>query len=132
MSQENVEAARRLYKARNRGDVEAVLAECHPQAEWHPHLSSLGGRPVQGHVGIREYLRSLGEEWAKFRHEPEEFFDAGDRVVAFLHTSAVGRTSGVEVDMPVAHLLTFESGRCIKSVSYVDRSEALEAVGLRE
>ena len=132
MSQENVEAARRLYNARNRGDVEAVVTECHPQVEWHPHLSSLGGQQVRGHAGVRQYLRSLAEEWATFRHELDEFFDAGDSVVAFLHTRAVGRTSGVEVDMPVAHLLTFESGRCIKSVSYIDRSQALEAAGLSE
>jgi len=132
MSQENIEVARRLYEARNRGDVEAVIAECHAQVEWHPHLSSLGGRPIHGHAEVRSYLRSLADEWAEFRHEPEQFFDAGDSVVAMLHTHAVGRGSGVGVDMPVAHVLTFEGGRCIKSVSYADRARALEAVGLRE
>jgi ketosteroid isomerase-like protein len=130
VSQNNVETARRLYEARNRGDVEAVIATCHPEVEWHPHLSSLGGQPVKGHAGVRRYLTSLADEWERFRHEPEEFFDAGDRVVAFLHTYAVGRGSGVEVDVPVAHLLTFEDGRCIKSVSYLDRETALEAAGL--
>jgi len=132
MSQKNVESARRLYDARNRGDVEAVIAEYHPRVELFPHLSSLGGVPVRGHAGVREYLASLAEEWEEFRHEPEDFFDAGDTVVAFLHTHAVGRGSGVKVDVPVAHVLTFESGRCIKNVSYLDRSEALVAAGLRE
>ena len=132
MSLQNVQAARRLYDARNRGDVEAVIAECHPRVEWHPHLSSLGGQPVQGHAGIRRYLASLAEEWEQFRQEPEDFFDAGDAVVAFLHTHALGRGSGVKVDVPVAHLLTFEAGRCIKSVSYLERSAALEAAGLPE
>jgi uncharacterized protein len=132
MSQENVEAARRLYDARNRRDVEAVIAECHPQVEWHPHLSSLAGQPVHGHAGVRRYLTSLGEEWEEFRQEPEDFFDAGEAVVAFLRTYARGRGSGVEIDMPVAHVITFEGGSCIKSVSYLERSEALEAAGLRE
>src|SRR5215207_7489148 len=133
MSQENVEAARRLYDARNRGDVEAVIAECHPRVEWHPHLSSLAGQAVQGHAGVRRYLASLAEDWEEFRHEPERFFDAGDAVVALLRTCARGRGSGVEVDLRVAHVITFaKTGRCIRSVSYLDRSEALEAVGLSE
>jgi ketosteroid isomerase-like protein len=132
VSQENVEAARRLYDARNRGDVDAVIAECHPQVEWYPHLSSLAGQPVQGHAGVRTYLASLSEEWEEFRQEPERFFDAGEAVVAFLHTYARGRGSGVEVDVRVAHVITFEGGSCIKSVSYLDRSEALDAVGLSE
>ena len=71
-----MEAARRLYDARNRGDVEGVIAECHQQVEWHPHLSSLGGQPIRGHDGVRRYLNSLAGEWTEFRHEPEEF--AGD------------------------------------------------------
>jgi len=132
MSQANVEAARRLYEARNRGDTEAVVAECHPQVEWHSYLSSLGGRPIRGHAGVRRYLRSLAEVWAEFRHELEELVDAGDSVVSLLHIHAVGRASGVAVDMPIAHVLTFEGGRCIESVSYVDRSDALEAAGVRE
>jgi ketosteroid isomerase-like protein len=132
MSQENVEAAQRLYEARNRGDVEAVVAECHPQVELFPHLSSLGGVPVQGHSGLREYLTSLAEEWEEFRHEPEHFFNAGDNVVAFLHTHALGRGSGVKVDVAVAHLLTFEGGRCIRNVTYLDRTQAMKAAGLPE
>src|SRR5215208_3809911 len=126
MTPENVEAARRLYDARNRGNVESVVAECHPEVEWHPHLSSLAGHPVRGHAGVRSYLGSLPEEWVEFRHEPEGFVDAGDSVVALLHTRAVGRASGVAVDLPVAHLLIFDGGRCIESVSYVDRSKALQ------
>lgn len=131
MSQENVEAARRLYDARNRGDFEAVIGECHQEVEWHPHLSSLGGQPIRGHDGVRRYLSSLAGEWAEFRQEPEEFLDAGENVVALLRTRAVGRGSGARVDMPVAHVLTFQDGRCIKSVTYVDRDGALAAAGLR-
>jgi len=130
MSQENVESARRLYDARNRGDADAVIAECHPDVQLFPHLSSLGGVPIEGHDGVRGYLSSLAEDWKEFRHDPERFFDAGDKVVAFLHAHARGRGSGVKVDMAVAHLLTFEGGRCIRSVTYLDRAEALEAAGL--
>jgi len=34
MSQENVECVRRLMRAFNDGDVEALVAECDPEVEW--------------------------------------------------------------------------------------------------
>ena len=87
---------------------------------------------MQGHDGLRRYLTSLAEEWEEFRHEPEDFLAAGDTVVAFLHTHALGRSSGVKFDLDIAHLLTFEDGRCISNVTYLDRAEAMKAAGLRD
>jgi ketosteroid isomerase-like protein len=132
MSQSNVAAAKRLYEARNRGDVDAVLAECDPDVEWHPHLATLSRQAIRGHDGVRRYMASLREDWESFRHEPERFFDAGDKVVVFLHTFARGRASGVDVEVPVAHVLTFERGRCLSFVSYHDRAQALKVAGLEE
>lgn len=130
MSGANVAAAKRFYEARNRGDVEAVLAECHANVTWHPHLATLGGLPIEGHDGVRAYMASLQEDWVGFRHEPVEFFEAGDKVVAFLDTYARGRGSGVDVEVPVGHVLTFEGGKCTGYVSYHDREEALRVAGL--
>jgi ketosteroid isomerase-like protein len=132
MSEDNVAAARRIYEARNRGDVDAVLAECHADVTWHPHLASLGGRPIRGHDEVRAYMASLQEDWRGFRHEPVEFFDAGDQVVAFLDTYARGPGSGIDVEVPVAHVLTFADGECLGYVSYHDRAEALRVAGLEE
>jgi ketosteroid isomerase-like protein len=132
MSRENVAAAIRIYEARNRGDVDAVLAECHPDVTWRPHLARLGGRAIRGHDEVRAYMASLEEDWEGFRHEPEEFFDAGDKVVAFLNTYARGPGSGIDVEVPVAHVLTFEAGKCRGYVSYHDRAEAMRLAGLEE
>jgi uncharacterized protein len=132
MSRANVAAAKRIYEARNRGDVEAVLAEFDPEATWHPHLATLGGIPIRGHDAIREYMASLQEDWIGFRHEPEEFIDAGDKVVALLQTYARGHESGVDVEMPVAHVLTFKGEKCTGYVSYGDRAKALRVAGLKK
>jgi len=134
MSRENVAAAKRIYEARNRGDVEAVLAECHPDVTWQPHLATLGGKPIEGHAAVRKYMASLQEDWIGFRHEPEEFIDAGDdTVVAMLNTYARGRSSGVDVEVPVAHVLTFDKdGKCMGYVSYHDRAEALRVAGVAD
>lgn len=131
MSRANIEAAERIYAARSRGDVDALLAELHAEVEWRPHLTSLGGRPVRGHDGVREYLASLADEWDDFQQDLEQLFDAGDEVVAFLRTCGRGRASGVVLQPRVAHVLRFRDGKCIESVTYLDRDEALRTTGLR-
>ena len=127
MSAQHVAVAKRMYDARNRGDVDAVLAECDPDVEWYPHLATLGGKPISGHQGVREYMASLGEDWEFFRHEPEDFIDLGEQVVAFLHTFARGKSSGIDVDVQVGHLISFKNGKVLRYVSYHDRDEALRA-----
>jgi ketosteroid isomerase-like protein len=129
VSDANIAAARRIYDARARGDVDAVLAECDQDVVWRPYLSEVRG-PIEGHDGVRTYLSSLGDEWEYLRHEPEEFFDAGERVVAFLITHSRGKRSGVVLEVPVAHVLTFQEGRCVESVTYMDRDKGLRAAGL--
>jgi hypothetical protein len=131
MSAENLAIARRIYEARNRGDADAVLAECDQDVTWRPHLATLDANPIRGHDEVRAYMASLGEDWQIFRHDPEEFFDAGDQVVVFLNTVARGRGSGVDVEVPVAHVLRFKDGKCLGYVSYHDREEALKVAGLR-
>lgn len=127
MSADHIAVAKRMYAARNRGDIESVLAECDPDVEWQPHLATLGGKPILGRAGVREYLASLDQDWESFHHEPEEFFDLGDKVVAFLRTTARGKSSGIDVDMRVAHVLTFRTGKVLRFVTYLDRGEALRA-----
>ena len=74
----------------------------------------------------------LREAWSEWRFVPERFFDAGDRVLVFVHVVAVGRESGVPIDLETAHLWTIRDGRAKSMRVYRDRSEALEAAGLRE
>jgi ketosteroid isomerase-like protein len=132
MSQKNVATAKRIYEARNRGDVDAVIAECDPEVEWRPHLADLSGQPIRGRDEVRSYLASLQEDWETFHHETERFLDAGDKVVVLSHAYARGRESGVDVDVPVAHVLSFGRGKCTGFVSYYDRAEALRSAGLEE
>ncbi len=43
-----------------------------------------------------------------------------------------GATSGIPIDMELAHLYTIRDGKAAKVVEYMDRDEALEAAGLSE
>ena len=89
MSKENVEAFKRGLEAGNRGDVDALLDELHPEIEWHSALHALmGGQQTvfRGHDGVRTMIGDLYETFAEVHIEMSEFRDLGDGLVA------IGRT----------------------------------------
>jgi hypothetical protein len=51
MSKQNVEAFKRGLEAGNRGDVDALLDELHPEIEWHSALHARGVRALEGSYG---------------------------------------------------------------------------------
>ena len=68
MSQENVEAFKRGLEAGNRGDVDGLLDELHPEIEWHSALHALmGGQQTvfRGHDGVRRMIGDLYEAFAE-------------------------------------------------------------------
>jgi ketosteroid isomerase-like protein len=52
MSQENVGIVRRSFEAYQRGDLNAALADAHPEIVWDPFEEA----PMQGLDAVRAYL----------------------------------------------------------------------------
>jgi ketosteroid isomerase-like protein len=135
MSRENVELVRRgIYEPYAEGG-EFAFNFLDPEIEWlgpreFPDLAE----PHYGHDGVRRYLDKLSEAIEDYRMVPEEFIDAGaDQVLVFSREGGRGRGSGAEVQThPTAHLWRLRNGKAIRMQSYWERSDALEAVGLRE
>jgi ketosteroid isomerase-like protein len=74
----------------------------------------------------------LREAWGEWRLVPERFLDAGDRVVVFARVVGKGGASGAPFELETTHVWTILGGRATSAHAYRDRSEALEAAGLRE
>jgi ketosteroid isomerase-like protein len=132
MSQENVEIVRRIYEAFSSRNFDAIAQLGHPDVEWRPYLSDLGGEPLRGVAAVRRYLESLAAEWDELQVEAEGFREVGNTVLVFVRTSARGRESGAQAEIHAAHVVTLRDGMIWRHRTYVDRNEALEAVGLRE
>jgi len=64
--------------------------------------------------------------------EPQEFIDAGDRVVVPLQFGGEARYTGIEVKFAVVHVVTIRDGKVARLDIYMTRAEALEAAGLSE
>ena len=81
---------------------------------------------------MRKLLESWLEAFDHLRWEPDDFFDAGDQVVAFVRQTGRGKQSGAEIAIDVGHLWTFRDGKAVRWQGFPERGEALEAAGLSE
>ena len=131
MSQENVELVRGFFEAYLRGDLETALAGFDPKVEIYDHDIPDAGE-YRGLEGLLRWQDDWGREWESWRWDPEEYIDAGDRVVAALRVYAKGLRSGVDVERLDGVVYTIRDGKCVRLDYYGSKNEALEAVELRE
>ena len=132
MSQENLEAAARLYALYERGDIDGMLAGMDPDLEFDVSDRLPDEGVLRGREAYRSFLERSFDVWAEFRVEVEELLDAGDAVVALVRSVAVGQGSGVEVEERIAHVAWLRDGTPYRVKVFTDRERAIEAAGLRE
>ena len=127
----HVDVVRRGYEALNRGDIEAALEFLDPEIEWHTYIvPGPGGGVYRGHDGVRELWADAKRIFGDFRNVPEEIFEAGEQVVAYVSVEGVGARSGAPVQARIAHLYTFRDGKVLSIRSFDDRDEARRQAGL--
>jgi ketosteroid isomerase-like protein len=132
MSQENVEVVRQIYGHLALGNFWAIAPLLHPQIawDWGPDMALVEGTTVyHGPQGVEAATREWLKAWEGARIEAEEFFDAGEQVVAFVHILARPKHGGPEVEMRSASLWTVRDGLATGMKGYT-RDAALKAVGL--
>jgi ketosteroid isomerase-like protein len=88
---------------------------------------------MHGSEALRRYLQDWLDMFDDVTNVPEEGLDLGDdRVVAVQHATGRARASGVQADIRYAVVYTLRDGKIVRGREYIDRNEALEAVGVRE
>jgi ketosteroid isomerase-like protein len=112
----------RAFRESFDAELEVRIPEAYPE----------GAQVFRGPVGLKRWVDSTREIWDEWRFEPEEFLDAGDQVVVLVRVVARGGSSGVSLDRKTAHVWTLRDGRVVRCEVYLDRSAAIEAVGVRE
>jgi ketosteroid isomerase-like protein len=135
MSQENLEIVRRAYQAWNSDDLDAFLSLVHPDAEWRgPGDLFLGIDSLyRGHAGVREWWNATKEPWDYFKSHIERTLEEGDNVVTVVRFEAVGRGSGVKVELPfLTNVIGLRGGLIVKFNAYYSLEQALETLGLSE
>jgi ketosteroid isomerase-like protein len=80
-----------------------------------------------GREGFKEFMETWTEDF-DWSVELERVVDIGEgRVVVESIQRALGRASGVPVELPVAAIWTLEGDQVVRIENYFDREEALAA-----
>ena len=135
MSQENVEVVRRSCEAWVRGDLDAWLETLHPHIVW--DSTRFGGfwerTLYRGCDEVRSFVvDEWVASWESYEAGVEEIVDAGDRVLVLGWQRLVGAEDDVPITLKTAQICSVHDGKVVRMDNYVDRAEALEAVGLAE
>jgi ketosteroid isomerase-like protein len=101
----------------------------HAKVEVHDHDVMDAGE-YRGHAGFGRWLENWDAAWSDFSMEPEEFLDAGERVVSVFRMTATGRGSGVEVERQDAIVWSVRDGKVVRLDYYNNREQALGTVDL--
>jgi ketosteroid isomerase-like protein len=131
MSQENVEIVQRANEFLERRDWHGMTDLFDPNVELHGTVGGL----EEGKVlrGLSEILRAFETEndevWDEHRIEPQEFIDAGDRVVV-LQREYQRSKSGAELVIDTASIVDLRDGRIVRMQGYMNPAEALGAADL--
>jgi ketosteroid isomerase-like protein len=130
MSQENLETVGRAIAAINARDIHGYLACCTENVEL---LLPLAGAEYLGADGIKRFFTDIEDIGPDFRIEVQRVQAIGDTAaIAFLRVGATGRASGIVTGAESANVYDFIDGKISRVRIFLDRDEALKAVGPAE
>ena len=131
MSQEDVELLQEVLEALDEGGVDAVLPFIHPDFEFStPPSISVEPETYRGHDGLRRYFDQWYDAADLVRVVPEEFFDAGDRVVVDFRLMARGKETGIESELRAGMVWHMRNGQAVGLEIFPTLADAKETAGL--
>jgi uncharacterized protein len=132
MSEENVKIVRRGFEAWEQGDLEAHLRLIHEDVVCSRAAPLINPRTYHGLEGYLEFAGEWVAPYDELKFLPNEYIDAGDRVL--VEVPQEGRLAGSNqvVRGTFWFLVTLDGGKAIRFEIYGDQDQALEAAGLRE
>ena len=131
MSHENVEIVRGIYESFGRGDVPSALGQMHSSIEWNEAENFIyaDGNPYVGPQAVLEgvFMR-LGTDWEGFSVSPEEWLDAGNRLVVMGLYQGTHKGTGKTVRAQFAHVWSLKEGRVVRFQQYTDTKQFADAI----
>ena len=132
MSQENLQRVHEQYSRYNAGERAPGRWFWHEDAEYHTAREDPDHAAHRGIDAIAKLFASWLEAYPDLRLEIEQAEAWGDKVFLWIRFTGRGAASGIPLEMELAHVLTLRDGKAASVVEYMDRTEALEAMGPRE
>ena len=86
----------------------------------------------RGYDGVRRFVEDQAAVIEGMRCDPDEYIDAGERVVVPFRLHGRARETRLPIDFRYVHVLTMRDGKIVHLRLYGSKAKALEAVGLSE
>jgi len=127
MSRENVETIRRGYEHfLAKGEIRA-----HPDLVWDVSRLEWPDQQIYaGAEGANQFNAEWADAWDDWEFQPEEFIEAGERVVVIVTQRGRSKATGIPVEMRFAQVWTLRDGWGIRMQMFASVEEALEVAGL--
>jgi ketosteroid isomerase-like protein len=135
MTQENVQAMQSLYDGfgplADGADVPSYVdAHYNPDCEYHPVEEE---EPVRGREAVVGWIQRWFEVWDEMSVDVDHIVEPrNDVVLTAVTVHGRGAASDVHVDQRFFHVCDMRAGKVVRMREYVERDQALEAVGLSE
>jgi hypothetical protein len=81
---------------------------------------------------LHAYFEVVDEAYEHLLSVPDEFIDAGAAVVVVTRLEWRGKGSGAHGETAIVVAFWLRASKVFREESFIERAEALEAVGLRE
>ena len=118
------ETVLRAIGAYNRRDLDALLAEMHPEIVLQPPLTALAGNVYRGHDGVADWLGDLDETFARTHIEPREVEDLGTIVLAITFFSVEAGESRLPLDSELGLLFGMRDDLIVSWAGHFDHDAA--------
>jgi len=127
MNQSNTAFIQNVYAAFNRGDVQAVLANVEPKAEWVnygptsvPYCGDFTGR-------INDFFHAIGQSTSSGNVSVTRYMQAGDNVITEARWTAAVNDTGARIDAPIVQVFTLRDGKISSWRGYSDSAAVAAA-----
>jgi hypothetical protein len=136
MSQQNVQAARRLYEMFNRGDLAGFEKACARELVWNEAENSLNaeGNPYHSFKAVLEgVFQPTMRDFDKFECNVEQLLDAGDTIVGTGRYRGTHKETRKQLSAQFCHIIHFDTqGQLDRIQEYTDTLAEAEIAGLVE
>jgi ketosteroid isomerase-like protein len=121
---------RRALDAWNRGDIDGLVALCHPGIRFRSLIAAAeGDKAHRGHQGVRDWWGQVEEVFAERRMEVDEIRSRGRWTVVTGCGYGKGRASGADVRWPFVSVVEPVDGLLSTWRFFTDAGEAEAFMG---
>jgi ketosteroid isomerase-like protein len=132
MSDENIEAVRRLYDAWQRDGFGVVRELMDPGIEWVNPAYAVEPGTRRGYDGFEAAAHALRSIYPDYRVWATKLYDAGDRVAVTAKVATRSTGLAVPIEAERGYVFDLRGGKITRFAWFNDPQEAIDAVRLSE